>query len=225
MARHVFSRSRLFLGFLAIGLLSGFFLGNLSQASAAARAESKNLQQNTLIVFVDDLSGEHHTVRGIWLAARVEGSPELSWMPIYPTPLGVGETEYSQAHTALILESFEFEDLTFLTPLHDQRVWWDEIFIIDAAALANLQTLAGIEHTNVAETWLEPQRALHKQVQLLQGMCAASPTAANQIALDQILALIPSHIQITQSTFELITRWDAWSQTGFALSCTHPWAN
>ncbi len=219
------SPTRLFLGFLGIGLLSGFFLGNLSQAAAAERAESKSLQQNTLIVFVDDLTAEHQTVRGIWLAARVEGSGELSWMPIYPTPLEPHADEFSEAHTALILENFEFEDLSFLSPIHSQRVWWDEVLVADSIALVTLQNLAGLSPTATVETWLEPQRALHEQVQLLHSLCAAFPSAAKQATLDQALALMPAHIQSTQSPFELITRWDVWSQTGFGLSCTHPWAN
>lgn len=225
MVRQFFSPTRLFIGFLAIGLLSGFFLGNLTQAAAAERAENKSLQQNTLIVFVDDLSAEHHTVRGIWLVARVDGSAELSWMPIYPTPLEPNADEYSGAHTALILENFEFEDLSFLSPIHSERVWWDQVYIIDSTAVLTLQNLAGLNAMSNVETWLEPQRALHEQVQLLQGLCAEFPSAANQTALDQILALAPAHIQSTQSPFELITRWDDWSQSGFALSCTHPWAN
>jgi hypothetical protein len=225
MVRQFFSPTRLFLGFLGIGLLSGFFLGNLTEAAAAERAESKSLQQNTLIVFVDDLTADHQTVRGIWLAAQVAESSELSWMPIYPPPLGANADEFSEAHQALVLENFEFEDLSFLSPIHSQRVWWDEVFVIDATALLTLQNLVGLSGATMVETWLEPQRALHEQVELLQGLCAVSPVLADQATLDQVLALMPSHIQSTQSPFELITRWDIWSDSGVGLSCTHPWAN
>jgi hypothetical protein len=225
MVRQFLSPVRLFLGFLGIGLLSGIFLGNLTQASAAERAESKSLQENTLIVFVDDLTADHQTVRGIWLAAQMADSGELSWMPIYPSPLGPDADEYSEAHTALILENFEFADLSFLSPIHSQRVWWDQVFVIDAAAVVTLQNLVGLTGASTVETWLEPQRSLHEQVEFLQGLCAALPATANQAALDQVLALMPSHIQSTQSPFELITRWDDWSHSGFGMSCTHPWAN
>jgi hypothetical protein len=225
MVRQFFSPTRLFLGFLGIGLLSGFFLGNLTQAAAAERAESKSLQQNTLIVIVDDLSADHQTVRGIWLAARVAESGELSWMPIYPSPLGTNADEYSEAHTALILENFEFEDLSFLSPIHSQRVWWDEVFVIDTAAVITMQNLGSLSQATTIETWLEPQRALHEQVEFIQGLCAAFPAAANQAALDQVLALMPAHIRSTQNPFEFISRWDDWAQSGFGLSCTHPWAN
>jgi hypothetical protein len=225
MVRQFFSPTRLFLGFLGIGLLSGFFLGNLTQAVAAERAENKNLQQNTLIVFVDDLTADHQTVRGIWLAAQMADTGELSWMPIYPSPLGVNADEYSEAHTALVLENFELGDLSYLSPIHSERVWWNEAFVVDSTALIALQNLAGLNPTSTVETWLEPQRALHDQVEFLQGLCAAFPTAAGQAALDQVLTLVPAHIQSTQSPFDLITRWDDWSQSEFGLSCTHPWAN
>lgn len=214
----------LFSGFLLIGLLSGFFIGNLSQASAAT-AEAHSVQQNSLIVLVDDLNGKYHNIQGIWLAARVEGSAEISWMPIYPALLDEAETLYSQPHSPLVLETLELDSFAYLAPLREQSAWWDEIFVLDETAIGMIHGLSGSAPLALADTWVEPQRALHEQVQIINSLCANPASLAAAGALDQFLALMPSHVQSSGSPFELITRWDGWAQAGFALSCTHPWAN
>lgn len=215
----------LFLSFLGIGLVSGLFLGTLGQALAAPTGDPN--QHNTLFVLVDDLNSEQPILEGIWLAARQVGSNEWNWMPIYPAPMDETESEFAKPHSAFYLPSNLTPDANTLPPLRAQRVWWDEVFWLDEAALGVIQSISGDETLAMTETWLEPQAALLTQVQILNKLCEGGQGAAAEGAgtLDQLLALVPSHFRLSISPFDLITRWDAWSQDGFSLSCTHPWAD
>jgi hypothetical protein len=225
MATLKLPRPLLFGGFLMIGLLSGLFVGNLNAAMAAPQSEAKNAQHNTLLVLVDDLGTEQPVLQGIWLAARVEGVAAISWMPIYPQPLTEEASEYAAAHEAIYMVSNSIEDVIFLRPLRAEGAWWDEVFLVDAAALNALQGLAGTVPASRADTWLEPQRALHEQVQSIQTLCAAFPGLGTAATLDNGLALMPGHLQSSLNPFDMITQWDAWAQDSFALTCTHPWAD
>jgi hypothetical protein len=213
----------LFLCFLGLGLVTGLFVGSLSQAIAAG--PEGDAQQNMLVVIVDDLANEHPTLQGIWLSARSADSAELSWMPIYPAPLENGESEYAKPHAAFYLPSGEFTEVANLPPLRAEGAWWDEVFLIDQAALSILHSATGAEAAAFTHTYAEPQRALFEQVQVLTAMCENAAALASQGGLDQMLALMPSHLRTSINPFELITRWDDWSLSGFALGCTHPWAN
>jgi hypothetical protein len=214
----------LFLSFLGLGLVTGLFVGSLSQAIAAGPNQDAK-QHNVLVVIVDDLTAEHPTLQGIWLSARRADSSELSWMPIYPAPLEDGDNEYATPHAAFYLPSGEFTEVANLPPLRAEGAWWDEVYLLDEVALTMLQSASGLEAIAFTDTWAEPQRALFEQVQVLTAMCDHAAALAGQGGLDQALALMPSHLRTSINPFELITRWDDWSLSGFELTCTHPWAN
>ena len=76
----------------------------------------------------------------------------------------------------------------------------------------------------MAARWAEPQRALFGQVQIINSLCQWIQTASSNDHLDQILALMPDHLRSSSSSFELITRWDAWAQGSVPLNCSRPWA-
>lgn len=210
----------LFLCFLGLGLVTGLFVGNLSEAIAAPNA--KNIQQNTLIVLVDNLTSESPALEGIWLAARAEGNDTINWEPIYPVRLTEADEEYGKPHSAFYLPGADFDDPNALPPLRSQGSWWNEVFWIDEAAIGALQTVNGQTPSAMSDAWVEPQAALYQQVQILTAICQTNFSGSQ--VLNQILALTTSHIRSSVSPFELITRWDAWSQDGFPLHCNHPWA-
>jgi len=224
MATIPLPRHLLFLAFLALGIISGFFAGSLGKASASIGSQRKSVQENSLIVYVDDLSADHYRIKGIWLAASQEGSSGVSWMPIYPSRLSVN-SDYSTPHSPLILESVDIEDLKYLAPLRHQSVWWNNVILVDSAAIGVLETLSGKSPESFPEPWEEPQGALQEQVEFIQMLCGNALAWGNQTTLDELLALIPAHFNLSFSPFELITRWDGWARTGFALSCGHPWAD
>ncbi|MEX2144252.1 MAG: hypothetical protein WD740_06630 [Anaerolineales bacterium] len=215
----------LFLSFLGLGLVTGLFVGTLSQAMAAPSDVAG--QHNTLFVLVDDLKSEHPILEGIWLAALPLGSIEWNWMPIYPVPLDESKSEYATPHSAFYLPSNSFSDPNLLPPLQAQRVWWDEVIWLDESALGLALSLSGYQSGLSGDTWLEPQRALLEQVRSLKKLCKGAQTGAATDAgsLDQLLAVMPDHLRTSLNPFELITRWDDWSKDEFALSCTHPWAD
>lgn len=222
MTTPAIARRLLFFGFLLLGAASGFFLGSLSHALAAPGSKDDSVQHNSLIVLVDNLEAESPKLEGIWLAARVVDIPQINWMPIYPQPLNDGGV-YSSPHAALSVTVSGLGDLALLNPIREQGIWFDEVFIFDAAAVSTISSLGGVPISNLANAWAEPQGALQQQVQLIQSLCTFSWSGSN--ALDQVLALMPNHLQSSLSPFDLIARWDNWSQAGFALSCSHPWAN
>jgi hypothetical protein len=96
---------------------------------------------------------------------------------------------------------------------------------MDEVALGALQTTLGQDPLTISEAWVEPQRALYEQVQILNILCQSTPANTEEQILNQVLALMPNHIRSSISPFEVITRWDTWSQEGFPLSCSHPWAD
>jgi len=217
----VLSPRTLFLSFLGLGLVTGLFVGNLSEAIAAPSA--KNIQQNTLIVLVDDLGSQNPALEGIWLAARSAGNDTFNWEPVYPVPLTEADEEFAKPHSAFYLPNVNFADPSALPPLRSSGIWWNEVFWMDNAALGALQSITGQTSSSSTDAWAEPQAALYEQVQLLNGICQTKFSGSQ--GLDQILALMPNHIRSSVSPFELITRWDGWSQVGFPLSCFHPWAD
>ena len=224
MTRPALSRPLLFVSFLALGAVSGFFLGSFGKAMAAPIRKNEMAQHNLLVVLVDDLGTQPSVLKGIWLAAQSAGSAQINWMPIYPVPLLEGTSEYAHPHSQIFLASKDLQDLTFLPPIRNQGLWWDEAFLLDEAGLSAMATLAGNQPIALADTWLEPQRTLQEQVQLIQNLCQ-SATWSSSGALDQSLALLPDHMRSSLSSFEMIAHWDSWASAGFALSCTHPWAN
>ena len=225
MTKPALSRSLLFVSFLALGAVSGFFLGSFGKAMAAPIRKGEMAQHNVLVVLVDDLGTQPSVLKGIWLAAQSAGSAQINWMPIYPVPILEGTSEYAQPHSQIFLASKDLQDLTFLPPIRNQGIWWDETSLLDETALSAMATLAGNQPTALADTWLEPQRALQEQVQLIQNLCKSATSWSSSSALDQSLALMPDHMRSSLSSFEMIAHWDSWSLAGFALSCTHPWAN
>lgn len=222
MATPAIPRRILFLGFLLLGAASGFFLGSLSHALAAPSSKGDLAQHNTLIVLVDNLEAESPNLEGVWLAARVADNTQINWMPIYPQPLDEGSM-YSLPHAAMSVTVGGLGDLALLNPIREQGIWFDEVIIFDEAALSAISSLAGAPISSPADAWMEPQGALQQQVELIQNLCAFPWSGSN--ALDQVLALMPDHLQSSLSPFDLIARWDSWSQSGFGLSCSHPWAN
>jgi hypothetical protein len=222
MAAPALPRRLLFLGFMLLGAASGFFVGSLSHAMAAPNAKGNATQHNTLFVLVNNLQAEQPALEGIWLAARVGEEAQINWMPIYPLPLN-DASPYSQAHSPINLVSNKIEDLGSLAPIRSAGIWFDEVFMLDEAALSAIGNLSGAAGSSPADAWAEPQGALQQQVELINNLCAFS--WSDPKSLDQTLALIPSHLRSSLSPFDLIARWDSWSQAGFGLSCTHPWAN
>jgi hypothetical protein len=212
----------LFLSFLGLGLITGLFVGSLGEAIAAPLA--KSTQQNTLFLLVDDMNAEHPTLQGIWLAAKSLGSDAVNWVPVYPQPLKANEDPLAQPHSAFYLPDRNFDDPSNLPPLRAQGAWWSEVIWLDKAALGVLQSATGQEASTITDPWVEPQQALYEQVQILNAICGA-PSLFGIGAMDQMLALIPNHLRSSISPFELITAWDSWSQGGYLLSCSHPWAD
>lgn len=222
----IVSRRQLFIGFLLLGAVCGFFIGGMGKALAAGPAlpgkSAESVQHNTLIVLVDSLEAAQPALKGAWLAARNSGSMDLNWMPIYPQPLEAA-VPYSEPHAQILLASADISGLATAAPISAAGVWYDEIFLLDEAAVSAISTLAGSPLAGLAESWDQPQAAMQEQVQLIQAVCAAS--WASPAGLNAMLALMPGHVQSSLSPFDLITGWDAWAAAGSPLACSHPWAN
>lgn len=223
MPAFIVSRRLLFLGFVLLGMASGFFVGSLRSAFAAevrqpADKQATALQQNSLVVLVDDLANPQPVLLGAWLAVR-NGS-QATWMPLYPQPISSG-SGYAQPGEPIRLASAELSSLSALAPVTAAGVHFDEVYMLDQVAAASISSLTAAPFEPVA-TWQQPQAALQAQVQLIQALCAQAWGAPAQ--LDAALSLMPDHLHSSVTAFELITRWDAWATDGYALSCQHPWA-
>lgn len=219
-------RRLLFLGFVLLGMASGFFIGSLGSALAAGTGAgapaSKGVassQQNSLVVLVDDLAAPQPALLGAWLAVR--SGQQVSWMPLYPQPIG-SEAGYAQAGEAIRLASNELGALGGLGPVSQAGISFDEAYLLDPRAAAALTAAAGLPTDGLAATWEQPQAALQQQVQLIQALCGHSWGAVSE--LDALLGLMPDHLRASLTPFDLITGWDSWSAEGYGLSCEHPWA-
>jgi hypothetical protein len=222
----IISRRLLFLGFVLLGMASGFFLGSLGSALAAgpqleapASKQVAAAQQNSLIIIVDDLTTPQPALLGAWLAVRSDGN--VSWMPLYPQPLESG-SGYAQPSKPIRLASGDLSALRTLAPVSEAGVWFGEAFLLDQAGAATLSVLANGPQGGLGATWEQPQAGLQEQVQLIQALCAQGWGEVSE--LDAALALMPDHLRSSATAFELITRWDGWASAGFGVSCSHPWA-
>jgi hypothetical protein len=216
---------RIFGAFLLLGVLSGAFFGGLS-ASAAPSPKAPNGQRNFLVAVVDDAAGESTALQALWLAAAVPEEGAISWMPLYPEPLDQPEARYAEVHEALMVNPEDEGAWNGLGLLRQQGVWWDEVILLDNAALTVVAQLLGAGVETGIQSAVEPQNALHAQVRFIRQFCMNAPALGAEVALDQVLALTTGtpHVRSTMSQFEMIALWDQFGANGFALSCEHPWA-
>lgn len=217
----------LFRAFMIIGFLTGIFIASLSASAASSQPTSKP-QQNFLIALVENAQDENSPVLAIWLAATYLEVGEVSWMPIYPQPLGQGKDLFAESHDPILISPQNLDVWLSHDLLRDQGMWWDEIIVLDRIALATLTNIIPSDNSShSASTWTEPQTALYQQVQLIQQFCEQSAVFNNPSVLDQFLLLIsnPSKLHTTLSSFEFITLWDKLASRQFELSCNHPWAD
>lgn len=213
----IVSKRSLFFVFLALGAACGFFISNLGSAMAAEAVVKTPHNENSLVVLVDDLSTPQPRLEAIWLVQRNAASGQLAWQPLYPAPLHSGST-YAQPHSEVRVPLAQLAAPTSLAPLSQANVSFTESFVLDFAGLHSLSGQTGALPSAASE----PQAALQAQVQSIQSLCAANWQPEQ---LDSVLALMPLHLQSSNSVFALITRWDVWAANGFGLQCTHPWAN
>lgn len=219
MSKFTLTRRPLFFAFIGVGMLSGLLAGSLGSAQAAAIGAAKTpIKQNRLVVVVDALAAEQPKLLAAWQVQRTQ-SGTLEWSPLYPAPLQSG-SDYAQPHSELRLAGTSSEAVAALPPISAAGIAFDEIFVLDQAAVETLSAMAGGAFS-LRSPAAEPQAALQEQVQLVQSLCAAAWQPEH---LDAWVALSPEHLQSSVSIFELITRWDAWAQDGFGLNCSHPWA-
>lgn len=216
-------RGKLFLGFLALGMVCGFLLGAVTSSPAAAQSTAPNSQHNVLVVLVDGMQKSPTPLLGAWLGAS-SGDGVIAWVPLYPTPLTNGD--YAEAHEPFYVDLNDLARLEALKPLRSAGAWWNEVIILDSTGLSTLLSQVSPGYSLPAmQPWAEPQAALHQQVSLLQTLCQGAAALNTATTLDLALGLLPDHARSSLSAFDIIARWDAFQAAGSGVSCQHPWAN
>lgn len=217
-------RSKLFLGFLGLGLICGFMLGALSSSPATAQTTAPTEQQNVLVLLVDGMDKSPAPLLGAWLGASSGKDGVIAWVPLYPTPLSTGD--YAEAHDPFYVDLTNLERLETLKPLRNAGVWWNEVIILDPTGLSTLLAQISPEYSLApVQPWAEPQAALHQQVSVLQTLCTGAAALNNATVLDLALGLLPAHARSSLSAFDIIARWDVFHAADREISCQHPWAN
>lgn len=222
-SRHL-EPSRLFFGFLFIGMLSGALFGKLSKTMSEEKlADSQQI--NTLLVLVQDADSESSPLLGLWLAAIPLQGKEISWVPIYPRAHDEQSSSLISDSEPIRIDSsidFQWEGLA---PVREAGVFWDKVILIDVKGLNSLlEQVDEKQPVTLTPTWEQAPKALQEQVAIVEQICTLSPPA---LSLDLLLNQYENsvHLQSDMSSFEIIALWDQFFGTSTPINCQHPWAS
>ncbi|MEK6256807.1 MAG: hypothetical protein N2C13_05765, partial [Chloroflexota bacterium] len=106
------------------------------QAASAVQSVSKITKQtNILMIGVDEVGSNQTQLRSLWLViVSPEGGP-LTFMPIYPQPANLGESDYASPHNPIVVDARFPESATIIRLLADQNTWWDEVILFDEVGM------------------------------------------------------------------------------------------
>lgn len=170
-----------------------------------------NLQ--VLIILVEQMNQAQTEVLGIWLISVPEEFSNVTFQPIYPTPISERMNEYSIPHEPILIDSRNITSSTNSQISTHSYVKWDEVIIIDPiGAIEVLEMFGGAELytqylsgalslNKFATTWLDPQGALHYQGQLLENLCTNSYRYSEW--LSGVAFTLPSNDHFKTSFFDL----------------------
>jgi hypothetical protein len=188
-----------------------------------------SLQQNILVIGVTNLVTEQPELRSVWMVLYLTDSTHLTLMPIYPS--------ITQGNAALALKELFHLDATgtpdqqFLKALQEQNLWWNNIVIIDEAALTTLiNFVQSATRTPLSEdlalilsgTPQDNQTSLGQQTQLLRDLCDAAGDLEYLPDASNLYQLIPIHLTSDLMVEKFISDWQLHLALGSHLTCEFP---
>lgn len=210
----------------------------------ATRAASE--QRNILLIGVDHLGSPSPTLESIWLILYIQDMPQITWMPIYPEVTASGQGVHIQADTSLE-DKFQLQTKMVLAQgfqqaLRENNIRWDNLIILDQAAVAGvIDTLGGLERLSSQQqaedgvvdglnsiailrpTSESSQTALLSQVNLIQQLCRTSPQShINITRLRQLLKTLGSHLMTDLEPEQIIADMNSMLLYGGGFTCEFP---
>ncbi|MBW8010117.1 MAG: hypothetical protein FVQ83_02590 [Chloroflexi bacterium] len=213
----------IFLIFLIAGFLSAFIQNNADPlntpgAEYIVTPNSTNGDQlNILAIIVEQVNVPQTRVLGIWLIAIPEVYSNVSFLPIYPSPIEDVIDDYSIPHEPIWMDSQDIVSATNLDILHNWNFSWDEVIIIDPFGAIEVLTMFGgaelytqylsgaLSLNNFSTVWLDPQSVLHYQALLLESVCGNSQLYAEWLRIGQFRLPSREHFKTTFFDIDIFT--------------------
>lgn len=203
-------------------------------------------QRNILVIAVDEISGEHPRLEGVWLILYLPDLPHVTLMPIYPEVSTDGRTMIVRADDKL---AGEF-DLTpdkvpspaFFESVAEKKIWWNNYLLLEKSTLEKLvDSMGGLENTNhnsgealaeysgsqavdmLTSTQVDPLAGLLSQAQFVQRLCRISSQPLFSAGKFRFTyALLKEHIITDLRPEQIVADLEGMLQRGGGISCEFP---
>lgn len=231
----------IFLVLFTIGFMGGKFIGKMKFFQELTKRTYfegtpkmiKNGQHNLLVIEVDRLTTQEARLNSVWLLISLPESNSLTFIPLYPRIESGSIVVDSSLTQAFALTPEGYLSSAFLEQLSKQ-IWWDNYLLIDEISITKiLETLNNegnkdmkfnilTAYNAIPPVWLEPDKALQEQVELLKETCTLIGKLPGFQNIDSILQQADSHIR-TDLYKNSKAEQDIFDQTGiYPLACEFP---
>jgi len=182
----------------------------------------------TLIIFVDDLSKKEPILEGVWLSRTGDVGQIKLFFPIFPSQADDGIQRDLNLRGAFWLDEPTQPSDKFLTILRDRNLSWDQIFLLDQAALFEIGLI--LQETNPDSYQFNPSAVSNlsygvdfrvevqeNQALFIQEICQQLPLPGQNELQQRFLEGFSGHIHLIGTTpLEFNQSWQG------ELSCLFP---
>jgi hypothetical protein len=182
----------------------------------------------TLLIFVDDLTKPDPLLHGIWLSRSGDVGQIKLFFPIFPSQADDGIQRDLNLRGAFWLDEPTQPSDKFLTILRDRNLSWDQIFLLDQAALIEIGLI--LQETNPDSYQFNPSAVSNlsygvdfrdevqeNQALFIQEICQQLPLPGQNELLQRFLEGFSGHLLLMGTTpLEFNQSWQG------ELSCLFP---
>lgn len=186
------------------------------------------LDSFTLLIFVDDVTKPDPLLQGVWLSRSGDVGQIILFFPIFPSQSDDGIQRDLNLRRAFWLDEPTQPSDKFLTILRDRNLSWDQIFLLDQAALFEIGLI--LQETNPDTYQFNPStlsnlsygvdfrvEVQENQALFIQEICQQLPLPGQNELLQRFMEGFSGHILLIGTTpLEFNQSWQG------ELSCLFP---
>jgi len=159
----------------------------------------------TLLIFVDDVTKPDPLLHGVWLSRSGDVGQIKLFFPIFPSQADDGIQRDLNLRGAFWLDESTQPSDKFLTILRDRNLSWDQIFLLDQAALFEIGLI--LQETNPDAYQVNPStisnlsygvdfrvEVQENQAFFIQDICQQLPLSGQNELLQRFLEGFSGHI-------------------------------
>jgi len=179
-------------------------------------------QHNLLFITVDDLESERPHLTGVWLIAFYELSPDVDFIPIFPT------LSQNVGAAADLAASFSLTEAgepapAFWRGLDRWDTWWEGYILLDDVGLGGLREILtenlGVSASASTSLW---GSTLQMQRLFLERKCQLFSGPMGSLSLPVLSGLMRSHIQTNLNEIQASQVWSVFQRHRESLYCRFP---